>query len=497
MKEFASKHFWFLITFVYFFTRIVNLKIVPIFTDEAIYTYWAQIALNDPANRFVSLEDGKQPLFIWLAAIFQNFITDPLIASRLVSVFAGFGTTIGIYLLAKTLFNSTVAKFAAVLYVLLPFTLLYDRMALFDSLLTMLTVFSVYLAVRTTRELSLRLAVINGAVIGLAMLTKSSANFFLYLIPTTLLFLNISKKTRTKNIANWIFLYAVTGFIAMFLYNSLRFLTPLFFRISQKNAEFIRSPQEVLQNPLLHFFGNLDSILKWHIDYLGPILFIAATFALIWGFIKFNKSIITLAAYIFAPLLAELLFNEVLYPRFALFYFPYVILILSFGLYEAINKFKKVKLLVISALLIAFIWPIYSSFKLLTDPPNSLITKSDKDQFMNEWPAGYGVTEIIDLLKEETKNGKVYVGTEGTFGLLPFALQVYFYANNNINIVGYWPVREIPIQVMEESKIKKTYFVFNEKQDLPDEPNNRKLKLVGKYQKGNGNSYMRLYEVIP
>src|SRR3989338_5377332 len=100
---------WSSFSVLYFATRLINLKIVPIFTDEAIYTYWAQVALHDPANRFISLEDGKQPLFIWIAAIFQKFISDPLLASRLVSVVAGGFSLVGIYLLAKLFFDKKTA----------------------------------------------------------------------------------------------------------------------------------------------------------------------------------------------------------------------------------------------------------------------------------------------------------------------------------------------------------------------------------------------------
>src|SRR3990170_8973472 len=101
MKSKSTSIFWAGLIFSCFFTRLVNLKLIPIFTDEAIYIFWAQVALDDPAHRFISLQDGKQPLFIWLAAILQKFISDSLIASRMVSVFAGFGSIIGIYLLGK------------------------------------------------------------------------------------------------------------------------------------------------------------------------------------------------------------------------------------------------------------------------------------------------------------------------------------------------------------------------------------------------------------
>src|SRR3989344_27987 len=170
---------WSSFSVLYFATRLINLKIVPIFTDEAIYTYWAQVALHDPANRFISLEDGKQPLFIWIAAIFQQFIPDPLIAGRLVSVFAGFGSLVGIYFLARLLFSEKVAKLAAFLYVILPFTLLYDRMALFDSLLTMLGIWAVYFSIKMAQTQRLDLALINGGIIGLAMITKSTGIFYL------------------------------------------------------------------------------------------------------------------------------------------------------------------------------------------------------------------------------------------------------------------------------------------------------------------------------
>src|SRR3989338_2384451 len=144
MKAKPQLLFWLFSLGFFLLTRLINLKIIPIFTDEAIYTYWAQVALHDPANRFISLEDGKQPLFIWIAAIFQKFISDPLIATRIVSVFAGFGSLVGIYLLSKVLFNAKVAKLSSFLYIVLPFTMLYDRMALFYSLLTMFLIFTIF-----------------------------------------------------------------------------------------------------------------------------------------------------------------------------------------------------------------------------------------------------------------------------------------------------------------------------------------------------------------
>src|SRR3990170_2343362 len=121
----------------YFFTRLYNIMSLPIFTDEAIYTRWSQIAKNDAAWRFISLTDGKQPLFVWIDMVFMRFVSDPLLAGRLVSVFAGLLTVIGLFFLGKEIFNNKkIGIIAGIIYVIYPFALVYDRMALYDSLVS-------------------------------------------------------------------------------------------------------------------------------------------------------------------------------------------------------------------------------------------------------------------------------------------------------------------------------------------------------------------------
>ncbi len=58
----------------YFSLRLYNLMSLPLFTDEAIYIRWAQIAKNDANWRFISLVDGKQPSFVWLMMIVMRFV---------------------------------------------------------------------------------------------------------------------------------------------------------------------------------------------------------------------------------------------------------------------------------------------------------------------------------------------------------------------------------------------------------------------------------------
>ncbi len=484
---------WFIFVPLFLVTRLVNLKIIPIFTDEAIYTYWAQIALHDPANRYISMTDGKQPLFIWLAAISQYFISDPLVATRIVSVVAGFGSFIGIYLLAKALFNKKIALISCVLYLILPFTLLYDRMALYDSLLTMLCIWVVFFTVKIAKKPQLDMALLNGAILGLALITKSSADFFLYLLPFSAVFFNFRKNSK-YTLLKYVLFLILSALIAEGIYSTLR-LSPYFYIIAQKNFTFIRSFHEVINKPFEYFLSNLQSITLWIITYTQlplTLLFIAG---IIFGFVKKNRSIIYLFVLIFAPLLAEALFNKVLYPRFVLFYYPFIILITAFFIEQILNHFSSKKIFISVILLATIILPISISLKLITDPAKAKIPSSDSNQYLNDWPAGYGVQEVINILKSDSRNQQVNIGTEGTFGLFPFSLNIYFYNNKNVHIYSFWPVdaKEIPQQILDLSKKQKTYFVFNENQQYVNNPN---LKLIGSYQKGTGKSFMRLYEVI-
>lgn len=482
-----------LLSMVYLITRLVNLKIIPIFTDEAIYSYWAQVALHDPANRFISMEDGKQPLFIWLAAVAQIFIKDSLLATRLVSVFAGFMAIIGIYLLTKELFNKRAATIAAVLYIIIPFTLLYDRMGLFDSFLTMLGIWAIYLSVRMAKTPRLDLALLSGFTIGMAEITKSSGNFFLYFLPLSLFNFNFNKG-GIKGISKWLFFACIAAFESIVIYNSLR-LSQLFYIIARKNSEFIRPVSEVLKNPLLFFNSNFSAITSWVTTYLGFPLMIIFILSIAIGLYKRDRKIIYLTLLILAPFMAENLFNKVLYPRFVLFYFPYVLVTISHGIDYGLENFKRFRWARWLVLAVCLLIPITTSTLLLTKPTLANIPTAESSQYLNDWPAGYGASELVHFLKSESTNKEVTIGTEGTFGLFPFSLNIYFYRNNNVHIIAYWPVNsdKLPEQIMTTVKTQKTYFVFNENQKTVQNPH---LKLIQKYKKGIGNSYMRLYEVI-
>lgn len=483
---------WLVLTPTYFVTRLVNLKIIPIFTDEAIYAYWSQVALHDPANRFISMEDGKQPLFIWAAAFLQKFITDPLISLRLVSVIAGLGSLIGIYFLTKLVINKKAAVIASVLYIILPFTLLYDRMGLYDSTLTVFCIYAVYFSILQVKKLKLDIAFLNGTALGLAMMTKSSGEFFLYLLPLSLVLFNFNDKNFRHNLLKWVAYSTISIVIAEIMYNSLR-VSPLFYIINQKNREFIRPLSEVIKDPFLHAFSNAQSLITWLNGYVWYGIMLAFVIGVVISFVKKERTAIYLFLLIISIFLVEVFFNQIIYARFLLFYFPFVLILSIFGIFKLIEIIPKLKIIIIVLFIASVIYPVYNSLLLLSNPSKANIPQNDADQYFNSWPAGYGVNEVKDFLTQEAKKEKIFVGTEGTFGLLPYGLQVYFFNNPNIQIEGYWPVNpnKLPEQFLEAANKEPAYFIFNQGQEMITDQH---LILIAKFQKGIGNSYMRLYK---
>ena len=474
---------------LFFVSRLINLTIIPIFVDEAIYLRWAQIAKNDAVWRFISLTDGKQPLFIWLAMVLMKIVPDPLVAGRLVSVGAGLASLVGIWFLAYELFGKKEAFWASFIYLISPIYLLYDRMALVDSLLTVFGIWSLYLGVLLVRHLRLDIALILGMVLGGAFLTKSPSIFYLYLLPLTLLFFNFKKRGKMAFL-RWLGLFLIAYFHSQIYFNIMR-LSPWLHMIKIKDATFIRSFSEVREAPLLFFLGNLKALREWAVGYLTFPLAFLACISFFLGIAKKPRQNLILAAYFLVPLLSMALFGKVIYARY-LTYCLFPLLVLAAAILSKIFNPSRNKALLIILFLLIFAYPVYFDFFLLTDPPKAPIPANDKGQYIDDWPSGYGVKEIVAYLKKEAEDKEITVATEGTFGLMPYSLELYLVYNKNVEILGFWPVKEIPPQILIKAKERPTYFVFNETQKIPPE---WPLELIAEHPKGNKKVFMRLFKV--
>ena len=488
------------LTLIYLASRFYSILSLPIFTDEAIYIRWAQIAKQDANWRFISLTDGKQPMFIWLMMISLRFIADPLLAGRIISVEAGFVTLIGMYFLGREIFKSNkIGLISSALYVIFPMALVYDRMALYDSLVGTFTIWALFLIILLARKIRMDIALILGMVIGGGVLTKTNAFFSIYLLPFSLLLFNWGEKAIKNRLLKWIGLCLISVALAYGFYSILR-LSPFFHIIAEKNAIFVYPLTEWLQHPLEFFIVNCQAFWDWTNRYLTwPLLILAASSFLIAG--NFAKEKIVLFLWFIVPIITLGIFGKTLYPRFIFFMILPLLPLAAFSLVNIYSRFKKVYLFIIFCFL-AFILAFKTDYLILTDFAKSHIPSSDIQQYLTRWPAGGGIKKSIEFFEKEAKKGKIYIATQGTFGLLPYAFEIYLINNPNIKIEGYWPVEDtIPAKVIEESKKIPTYFVFyqpcfscKENVDTGIAPIPWNLKPVLQ-MKGGVNTYTSIYRI--
>lgn len=451
--------FWTLVFGVYFISRFINLTSIPIFTDEAIYLRWSQIISGDLHYLYLPLTDGKPPLFMWLVALVMKMfpIWDPLFVGRATSVLLGSLGLTGIYFTSYQLFKSKfVSGISVLFYLISPFTFFYDRFALADSLLAAIGLWSLGLGVMLIKNLKLKTAIILGVVIGLGLWTKSPAIEFFLLLPSLFLL-------NRQKIIRYLILLVVVFIISRLIYTVILFL-PQAYVISLKNMEFTIPISQFIQNPFLNFPGNLQALSVWTYSYLTWPMLILVSVSLFFAVKLKSVPKLILIGYFFSHFFFMVFFNKVIYPRFLLMFFPLLLILAAKG----IEDLKKFKTLII---LIVLIFTI-----------NAPLANTDSEQYLNSWSAGYGIKEINSFFI----NKKAVVGVEGTFGLMPYALELYQKDHMDLTIKPFWPLPDkMPLYI--------DYLIVYQRDKIPQ---NWPVELIMKFKQGTGNDYMKLYKII-
>lgn len=489
----------FVIVVGYLLTRLLTLTQIPIFTDEAIYLRWTQIASQDVNWRFISLTDGKQPLFIWLAIISLRIISDPLVAGRMVSVLAGLATVVGLFFLGREVFrNRWVGIVSACLYTIYPFALIYDRMALYDSVVGTFSVWSLYFTIRFIRNINLESALLLGFLTGGAVLNKTNGFFTIYLLPFALILFDFAKKKRITRLVRFFLLSLVVVVMTYGIYSILR-LSPYFYIITQKDAIFVYPLREWITHPFAFVFTNLSGQLDWLLRYTGISIIVFALGSLMLSRQYWREKVLFIIWFL-VPFMALALFGRTIYPRY-IFFMTLPLLVLSAYSFVVLVERIKSRYLIGLMFVVFFSYSLITSILILKDPANSPIPKADITQYVTSWPAGTGIKESVDFFTQQAKNEKIFIATEGTFGLLPYAYEIYLINNPNITIKGYWPVDISFKQELESmAKIQKTYVVFY--QDCPDcvaqgiAPKDWKLKEIFQIKKKDNKSFFTVYQAL-
>ncbi len=484
----------FILAALYFVIRVPNLTSQPIFADEAIYIRWAQVMKSEPTLRFVSLQDGKTPLFMWLMIPMFKVFADPLFAGRFLSVVSGFATLIGVYLLSRQVFGKQAAFWAGLLYAVVPYTVFFDRMALVDSMLAAFTVWTIFIAVSLLRHPRWDLAMILGYLLGGGLLVKTPAMLNLLALPTSIIGFRFGANYKPK-----LFRLALTWLvgigIGLGIYNMLR-IGPGFDHLSSRNADYVFSPAELSGRMLDPFIPHLHDIEEWFPKLLTWPILVLTIFGIGMIVIKRHRLGLAIILWLLVPLVLQMAFLKTFTARYILTTIPPLLIMAGFGMSQVINKFKLNAVIKIG---LGLVWilpmALYIDHLLIRDISKANLPRNERQGYLEDWTAGYGFPEIAKYLIEQNKKAPIVVATEGFFGTLPDGLYIYL-DKANIPIVG--TNATISAQIRNSARVKDTYFVANQDGSIQVE---RVIKVMEfpKYRSPvkNKQGAIVLYKVLP
>jgi hypothetical protein len=430
--------------------------VFPPYWDEIIYIRWL-IAIKTHQAWLLPLQEfGWEPLNIWLAALVNRAVTDPLLALRLTTVFFGGLSAIIAYKTIKLIFNKTAASFTAWLVIICPLLLVHDRLGLrgeaIISFISWLTLTGLYL--RLVRKNSRAVYLIALALI-IGLMTKTTA---MALIPAVLLAYLFFRPRLDK--AD--FLAALIS-CSPFLFFT---LTGTLNNVLNKKEVFVLS------------WAQLGSLIKpnliqtglWFYQYLTwPILLVIVLGLILVG--KFNhRRGGLLLLNILPAFLLIILIGRMFFPRYLV---NVVSLLLTFGGIGLAWLYQKLPRLLKPLLVIIFLPALFLDFQIIKDIRQAKLPEIERWQYVTGWPAGYGLTELITYLKTDSPSVLVTEDNDLIKSGLPYL----------------WP--EHPF-IITQTATASAYFVSNINNQLPDGLTGR---LIKEFPRPENKSALRLWQL--
>jgi Ca2+/Na+ antiporter len=462
MQSMSAKHLLIGLSVIaiFFATRLYNVTLLPVFSDEAIYIRWTQMMRHDPEQYlFLPLYDGKTPLMMWLLQLFEPLVPeDPLLGSRLMSVLFGLGTMFIISLIAKHMSQSSrVQLISALIYICMPFTFIHDRLALTDAPMVFFLALTTWLVLKFKSRQTLATAGLTGVMFGLAILAKFPANP-LY-PPIFLSAVGVSFQGRCFEKEEY---PTLDGWSNDGGYCTVRSVTdiPVISIFIPAQRRLYRTHAGIACRPNWSFGLQLEMFFTWQGWYSGIIFGLP----LLGLFRKELKLPVRLWLMSLLWALPFILTGKIVYSRYYLPTILFLIPAASIVLDHMLAANRRAAIIFATFILaqgLWFMWPWW------TDVFSIHLPKADAEQYLAEWSAGFGIPEVRDLIRKEAAKEKVVIATEGYFGTLPDGLLMYFdrtpLPDGSIEIFGTGqPLISVPEPVKMKSLQSKTYIFANE-----------------------------------
>lgn len=386
-----------LLAAAYLFSRLYAATHIPIFIDEAIHVDWARATVESypaPDPGF----DGKWlSIKLFALAVWPYAPFDELVAARLLVVALGLTTALACYLVGRDLFSRRAGALAAAVYVALPFSVIYNSLAMADGVQLAFGSWVVFVSVRLARTRRMVYAAALPPVLAAAVLAKFSG-LVLVGVPAAAVVLLAPRGNRMGAA-----LRAVPALITPLG------LFALFYRYDM--LKIVRLKTGEASAPLgEQLWVNLLTAGGWLWGLLTPCVVVAAAVAVLWLPVRERRReglfVVALLALAVLPFAAA---SQTWYPRYILgAVFPVALALgrlldVSARLWERHWQGRRVLAAALLPLLVAGVlsWPVVRSGAVLFALPQAGLPEAERFQFVTGWPSGYGVGELADFLRRQ------------------------------------------------------------------------------------------------
>lgn len=445
-----------LILLTYFLLRTLNLGLLPINNDESTYIRFGLHQLKEPDHRPYSLFIGKEPLLPYLYAVFGTGFGNLLLGARWVTILFGLLALAGLYLFTKTLFGKRAAFFTSFFYCIAPFTVFFDRLALLDSPVSVIAIWSLYFTYLLLQKAKWRYAVALGALMGIGLWIKTSDVFYIFL---PLISYGISFFTNGDTAFIKAKMFGAALGIALIVFLPL-FSNPLYAVHMQLLQQYTYPWYSVFLFPVSIWWNNFLELIEWLFFYLTPPLFLLAAGSLI--IFRKQKNILLLLLWFYLPFVYEMLYDKLFASRHVLLLTVPLFIFAGYGMEKLWQK-RQIAAFLLGVVILA--WTLFSDFVMISSPQQyaSLFVDRayiDMRGYSHGWPSGYGIPEAVNYLKQQARTQRIIVVIRNDHGNPEDAIVAYLdYQPRIILVVSNNPRGDVQFIFQKIGTSIPVYFV--------------------------------------
>jgi len=392
------------LSLVYLGTRLVDLAGLPVFYDEADYTVVAIALGRAPlhTNPFLLMTYwGVPPLYTWVAAWPATAAANPLLAARLVSVVVGLVGLPAVLWCGWAVGGRSTGLLAGLFYVVSPFLLFFQRMALVDPLLTTVSAYALAATIEMVRQPHMRAALLLGICLSLAVLTKATGPL-LFSLPAVALACTHGQRRQVLRYALVAWVIGAAAELLLFTVSDSGAMVGILSQHHQ-SASYIRLVVSSL---------STIGVTLW--VYCTPPVFLLA----LWGVRTLWRTVEgrVIAAWFVLAGAPFLLVHEGLTSRYLLpMVVPLVVLAargaVALGVHAGeVRPFRprhggqKVRaLLAVAAVSMVVVLSAWQDAPIVNDARAAALTPDDRAQYIDRWPAGYAIEEALRVIRRDAQ----------------------------------------------------------------------------------------------